>query len=267
MLQKHMDISIIIPNYQSEHYLARCLASLQKHLMLVSHEIIIINNDPEPITIIAPTENIHILNAEKNNGFAGACNAAASTALGSVLFFLNPDTEIISGNLAELLTSLQDPTVGIVSPQLLTTSQDVQPWSAGYEITLQELLRNKFGLVRSKKLWEKNIQTQPDWTSGAALAIKRELFDKLGGFDENFFMYFEDVDLCKRVKKEGLQIISLPTIQILHIGGQSASSTREQKKCYYDSQDYYFKKHFGTFQLYLLKILRVFFLLLKRTQK
>jgi hypothetical protein len=259
-----MDISVIILNYKSEQHLANCVQSLQKYLSAISHEIIIVNNDPILITRVLPNEHLQILNNPSNEGFAKACNKGATLAQGDLLFFLNPDTEIISGKIIDLITAFQDPSVGIVSPQLITTDGTIQPWSAGYKINLLEIILNNLGVVRSKKFWSTNNLSEPDWTSGAALIIKSTLFKKLNGFDEHFFMYFEDVDLCKRVREQLLHVVIMPTIKILHLSGQSSSSSNQQKKYYYASQDYYFKKHFGSFSLFFLSSLRGLFLFFKR---
>lgn len=261
-----MDISIIIPNYKSERYLSPCVKSLLAHTLDVSCEIIIINNDTAHIKSILPGKNLHIINNETNEGFARACNKAAAIAQGKMLFFLNPDTRIISGSIKSLADTIHDSSVGIVSPQIITPSGEIQAWSAGYEISLWEILCNNFGFIRSKRLWEKNSKAQPDWTSGAALAINQSLFKKITGFDENFFMYFEDVDLCKRVRDESLKILILPSVQVLHVGGQSSSCSIQQKKYYYASQDYYFKKHFGLFSLFFLTLLRRLALPFKKLQ-
>jgi len=260
---KLMDISIIILNYKSERHLGRCIESLQKYLSVISHEIIIVNNDAEPLTSTLPLENLQIINNPINEGFAKACNRGAKISQGKILFFLNPDTEILSGNFTDLVAAFNDSSVGIVSPQLINTAGAVQPWSAGYKINLSEVILNNLGFIRSKKLWKNNLATAPDWISGAALAINSELFKKINGFDENFFMYFEDVDLCKRVKEESLSVSILPTLKVLHLSGQSSSSLNQQKKYYYASQDYYFKKHFGLLSLNILRVLRKLMLLLK----
>ena len=260
-----MDISIIIPNYQSEHYLPSCINSLLIHMdNKMLYEIIVINNDLNKISTISANENIRVIENNNNDGFAKACNKGAAFARGKVLFFLNPDTKFESGNIADLINAFSDSTVGIVSPQLLTPNNRIQPWSSGYKITLLEIILNKLGLVRSKKLWQKNTSAVPAWISGAAMAINKNLFEKIKGFDENFFMYFEDVDLCKRVADESLTMLILPSVQILHLGGQSFSSSIQQKKYYYASQDYYFKKHFSLFSVLMLKIFRSIFLFFKK---
>lgn len=261
-----MDISIIIPNYKSQDCLPRCLDSLRKGIdpEAVKYEIILINNDEVPITTVLTDNTIAIINNPINNGFAGACNKGAAAAQGRILLFLNPDTELISGTITDLISTFDDEKVGVVSSQLILSSGDVQPWSAGCEITLPEILLNNFGFIRSKSFWKKNPKNNPAWVSGAALTIRKKFFQELAGFDENFFMYFEDVDLCKRAREASKTILILPSVKFLHLGGHSCASSAQQKKHYYASQDYYFKKHFGLFSLFLLRLIRGLVLSLKR---
>ena len=259
-----MDISFIILNYKSEHYLIDCIKSLRENISsAVSHEIIIINNDSNKIQSIPEDSNLHIIENGINDGFAKACNKATSLAKGKILFFLNPDTKIISGDFLDLINAFTDSDTGIVSPELIMRDGKIQPWSTGYNITLWEIICNNLGSTRSRQLWTNDNKNNPDWTSGAALAINNKLFTKIKGFDENFFMYFEDVDLCKKVTNLNLKIKILSSIKILHFSGQSSSSLSQQKKYYYKSQDYYFKKHFGLFSMLLLRVLRNSISLLK----
>lgn len=96
-----------------------------------------------------------------------------------------------------------------------------------------------------------------DWVSGAALSCRREVFEKLGGFDEQFFMYFEDVDLCLRAKKRGWEVWYLPECKIYHLRGKSQpAKSRKKAKVYYQSQDYFFQKHRGKIYSLLVKLIR-----------
>lgn len=129
-------------------------------------------------------------------------------------------------------------------------------------MTLWDLIGNNIGFQRSKKIWESKEKIPCDWVSGAALFIRRELFQKLGGFDENFFMYYEDIDLCRRAKKIGSEVIHFPVVEIRHFGGKSflKNSDGLQKKYFYNSQDYYFKKHFGRKTAFITRLLRKIFI-------
>jgi GT2 family glycosyltransferase len=254
-----MDISFIIVNYESRQFLERCLASIRNHTPAATCEIILINNDALPLENLP---DVKIIEAGSNGGFAKACNAGGREARGEFLFFLNPDTEILDFSFDSIAQALRNPAIGIAAPRLLTSSGAVQPWSIGYAITLLDTLRNNFGYIKSRRLWSETASGEVAWTSGAALAISKKLFAQCGGFDENFFMYFEDVDLCLRVQLSGKKIMLLPDIRIMHIGGQSVLDVKKQKQDYYRSQDYYFQKNFGTLPAFLIKFLRKTFLFL-----
>jgi GT2 family glycosyltransferase len=261
-----MIISFIIVNHKSEQLLKRCIESIFEHAPLPSYEIIVVNNDNS--SLVNPFDNnpcIKIINASENRGFASACNLGAKEATGEVLFFLNADTEFLTSNVECVVQKLNDPMIGIVAPKLILPNGKSQSWSVGYDITLWDTIKNNFGCIKSRHLWETAATTDVDWVSGAAFAISKKFFTECNGFDEKFFMYFEDVDLCKRVRRLNKKIMLLPELRVLHIGGQSQSSTQKQKFYYYESQDYYFKKHFGSISASALKILRSLALFFNRS--
>ena len=251
-----MDISFIIINYRSRDLLKRCVESIFKYARNFSFEIIVVNNDEQPLINFLDSDKINITECNINNGFASASNLGARKANGKILFFLNADTELLDYSIADILKAFNDPAIGAAAPKLVVADMSPQPWGSGYEVSILDTLKNNFGLVKSRSAWLQEKTVFVDWASGAALAVPREIFEKCGGFDEKFFMYFEDVDLCKRIRHMDKKILLLPHIKILHTGGQSKSSAKEQKKQYYLSQDYYFKKNFGNIQACLIKFLR-----------
>jgi len=255
-----MNISFIIINYRSRDFLEHCIESIFKHADSFSFEIVIVNNDENPLEKISDSANVKIVEHNVNKGFAEAANLGAKQSCGKVLFFLNADAEVLDPNIKDILTAFNDVPVGAAAPKLVLPDGSPQSWGAGCEVTTWNIIKNNLGFIESKGLWQAENSQEIAWASGAALAVSKEVFNECDGFDENFFMYFEDVDLCKRIRNAGKKIMLLPHIKILHIGGQSKSSTKEQKKQYYESQDYYFKKHFGIFSVYTIKILRNFVL-------
>lgn len=260
-----MDISFIIVNYNSSQFLEKCLASLKKHALPLEWEVIIVDNDTVPLNSDHAYPNLKIINNTKNEGFGKACNIGAAASSGKVFFFLNPDTEVLTSELAAITKILQNPNIGIVAPLLVTPKGCPQPWRAGYDMTPWEMIRNNVCSGRIKDHWSQKDVTDADWVSGAAIAITKDLFSEIGGFDENFFMYFEDVDLCRRVKKRDRTIAINPQLKVLHIGGQSYPDTEKQKNNYYASQDYYLKKNFGLMQFISIKLLRLMVLTSQRT--
>ncbi|KKQ45180.1 MAG: glycosyl transferase family 2 [Candidatus Moranbacteria bacterium GW2011_GWC2_37_8] len=254
-----MDISVIIINYRSEKFLAPCISSVQTFFKNISYEIIIINNDSTSLKDIAEIPYVKVMNLPLNEGFATACNIGAEIAKSKILFFLNPDTQIANMIEDELISALNFPGVGIVAPTLILPNKEIQPWSAGQSLNLWALLKNNF--AENKHF--NNKEAAFDWVSGAAFFISKKLFTTINGFDEKFFMYFEDIDLCKRIRNKKFLIHRLSSFSVIHFGGQSYDNKALQKEHYYASQDYYFKKHFGILISYLVKVIRTISYLLR----
>jgi GT2 family glycosyltransferase len=239
-----MNLSFIIVNYQSEKYLKNCLSSIKEKILNLNYEIIVVNNSGIRLEVEPPGE-VRVMNTGKNVGFGAANNIGTKEAKGEILCFLNPDTEIISSNINDLLGEFgKDDKLAIIGPRLLTGDNEVQQWSAGAEVTLWDIVLNNFGIKRSKKIWESPGKIGCAWVSGAAMFIQKEVFEKIGGFDENFFMYFEDIDLCKRVRLAGYKVLYFPEFTIKHFGGKSFGIDKKKQKRYYrKSQWRYFKKY------------------------
>ena len=260
-MQNSKEISIIIVNYRSGHYLEKCLASVFRQIENKNFKITVVNNDESgDLSVLARNfPSIRLIEIGKNIGFGKAANLGAKNSKGNWLFFLNPDTELLSDYFKVLNNYQKNKTVGIMGPGLVDEKNRLQKWIAGSEATFFDLIGNNLGFPRSRKVWESQEPRKAAWVSGAAMAIKRDLFEKLGGFDENMFMYFEDIDICKRARMAGKKVVYFPKEKIRHFGGGSRQSKKEQKKHYYESQDYYFQKHYGKTCARLVRFLRKIF--------
>lgn len=283
--------SIIIVNYQSRVFLNSCLKSIDVFITPILKnelEIIIVNNDFEKLKL---NENFYfdlkIIENNENSGFGKAINKGFKIASGKFLFFLNPDTEFKNNSFKEVVNFFQkrnndNKILGlkileinkenvrnnnytlknkvISKPEILNKIQDdnysIQEWSCGYKTSLFKIIsRNSF----VKKPWLNDKITQVDWVSGCAMIVGKELFEKIGGFDDNFFMYFEDQDLCLRAEEIGARIFYFPLGEVFHWGGQSWDGKSGQKMEYFKSQDYFFEKHFGKWQVWVLRFFRWIF--------
>ncbi len=262
-----MKLSIVIVNYNSKKYLRECLFSIEKNIpkkfLLSEVEVVIVNNDKDALVLEKNFSlKIHIINLKENNGFGRANNVGVKKASGEFLFFLNPDTIIKDYNFFEIINFLEkNPSTGIIGPKIILKKENrPQPWTSGKKTTFWNIVfRNNFN-----KPWNKNKNVEVDWVSGTAFLTRKKDFEKIGGFDEKFFMYFEDQDLCLRIKKNGKKIIFYPDHKIIHLDGKSWSDEKRKKTFFYQSQDYFFKKHNPPWQGFLLKKIRVFFLYFQR---
>ena len=260
-MQNFKLLSIIIVNFKSQHLLEKCVASVYQNLNNQNFEIIVVNNDEEHVLseVKKKFPSLKILQQSANIGYGRAANQGARLAKGELFLILNPDTELLSNLNAISEIFSDDLEVGALSPKLVDEHGKTQAWIAGEEISLLSLIRNNLGLSKKKKAWESVNKKEVGWVSGAALFIRKEVFELAGGFDEKIFMYFEDVDLCKRLRNLGKKIIYLPDARIIHHGGKSFSEEKRKKNLYYASQEYYLRKHFGKSKAWILKILRLIF--------
>jgi len=262
-MQSFNQLSVIIVNYQSERYLKNCLASLYNWGKSLEIEVIIVNNNlPGRIDFIGRDfPEVKIIESGKNKGFGAGVNLGAKNSNGAYLLFLNPDTEMVGGSGGKVRELFEKrPQLAVIGAQMIDQTGQTQKWFAGAEISLWNLMLNNLGLSESRKIWLSSKAQKVDWVGGSAMFIKKENFESVGGFDENFFLYFEDMDLCKRIRAKGKYIMYLPEIKVKHFSGKSFSSKENQKKEYYQAQEYYFKKNRGKLQAELLKIMRKIFI-------
>jgi GT2 family glycosyltransferase len=254
------EISFIIVNFKSRELLPRCLSSIQK-LSGIRAEIILVNNDSEYLEALSSADfPIKIIQAPHNLGFGAGVNLGAQSTSGKYLFLLNPDAEIISAPFQDIFHEFgQNNNLAILGGKIVDDRGKIQPWIAGESITPLRIIKNNLGLSRDKQLQKQTDKLMVDWISGGAMLIRKDIFQKLGGFDEKMFMYFEDIDLCRHAKNQDFDLLYFPDLIIQHSGGASFKGKKEQKKYYYQSQEYYFKKHFGKLVSFLMKLLRLIF--------
>lgn len=261
-------VSIIIVNYNSAELLNDCLQSLIMHHNIENFEIIIVDNNSqenfiEDILKIYP--KINLIKLEENVGFSRANNIAAKQANGDLLLFLNNDTLFIENSIEKMEKYFnQNKSIGVLGPKLLNKDYSFQ-LSAGKLPTIFQEFKDKiiyffyrrFKTVNNllNKLFFKKI-LEVEWVTGACMMVSKDVFDLVNGFDDNIFLYFEDKDLCARIKKINKKIIYYPETSVIHLIGGSSSKTSKAliRKIYRKSQKYYYTKHLGKLQNILLNI-------------
>lgn len=262
-------VSIILVNFNGEDVLVNCLNSLEKFVPSHNSEIIVVDNNSQDnsINIIESNfPNIKLIKLSQNLGFGAGNNAGAKKAKGDFLFLLNTDTIVTSNflpHLLELMSSNLD--VGIIGPKLIFPD-------GRFQISFSPEI-NFVGEIKAKKMhktsYEKNKLNfiERDFQSikivdivvGAAFFIRKDLFDLLGGFDERFFMYFEESDLCKRVRDVGYQVLYTPHVSIIHLRGHSVKKSADKMSLEYRrSQIYYYHKHCQSWEILCLKMYLLF---------
>jgi len=252
-----MKFSIIVVNYKTKNLTENCINSIFTFFKN-DFEVILVDNNSSDGSIEYLERNfkdkIKIIKNNKNKGFGVANNIGVKIAKGECLFFLNSDT-IIKNDFLFSVDSLfnKDKKIGIISPELILKNGNRQNYAYGKFPKILNIIFNK---IKNREKNKNNI-IETDWVSGASLIIRKKIFNSVNGFDKNFFMYFEDIDLCKRVKELGYKIIVNLNFKIIHLGGQSIKIFTKRKKYYYLSQNYFYRKHHGFFKMLIIKTIRL----------
>jgi GT2 family glycosyltransferase len=205
-----------------------------------------------------------------NEGFGVAANQAVEACSAEYVLLLNADTVVQPGTLAALTNDLdRHPTAGLVGPRLVGPDSKVQPSCFPFPGPFYSLLQlsNLHAIIRSLPLlgccylpaWKHNSHRSVPWIQGAAMALRRKAFRAVGGFDPSFFMYFEDTDLCERLRKAGWEIHFDPSTSVIHVGGASTRKLRVQMMIrFYDSLILLYRRHCSRAKLQqLLVVLQV----------
>jgi exopolysaccharide biosynthesis WecB/TagA/CpsF family protein len=248
-----VDLEVVIVSHRDGRWLEPCVSSLASAAGACEYRATIVENGGSDIPL-APSRERRVLYVE-NRGFAAANNAGARDSPADMLLFLNPDTELVDGTLERLVhTMRQRPEVGLVAMRQVTADGTLWPSlhrfpSVGRALAAA-LASEKWPLLR-RRIGERVLETAAyesagkfDWTTGAALAVRREAFEAVRGFDERFFLFSEETDLCKRIQDDGWAAHAEPGITFVHHAGKAGvHPPREAQAAYARLQ--YARKHFG----------------------
>jgi GT2 family glycosyltransferase len=223
------DLAVIVVSHEQERFLPRCLSTLLEHAQGLSLDLVVVDNSASGAARELVEREFPQARAiaSENRGFAHACNLAATTCDAPWLLFLNPDTEVLEGSLAELAAGLPAET-GIAGVRQLDDSGGLIPTmrlfpsasrALGDSIGLERLPRRPDWLgERELRLDRYDTEFEGDWTIGSFMLVRREAFEAVDGFDQRFFLYSEEVDLCLRVRRAGWKVVHSPAVTILHHG-------------------------------------------------
>lgn len=254
-------VSVIIVNWNGGEMLLACLRSLQT-FCTYPHEVIVVDNastDNSVRSIQTHFPQVQLIANHHNRGFAAANNQGLARATGECIVFLNPDTELIQEPFLPLLESLQkNPAIGCIAPQLLnadrTPQLSVRPFPKFWDQVFILLKLRPFlsWTPLMKKYLGQTISASSDRLSvdqvmGAAMVLPRRVIDIVGGWDEQFWIWFEEVDLCYRLKQHGWQVMYQPATKIIHHGGSSFQQVFSWRKQWWLLQSLrrYITKHWA----------------------
>ncbi|MFH2044622.1 MAG: glycosyltransferase family 2 protein [Pseudomonadota bacterium] len=234
-----LDLSIIIVNWNSKTYLQKCIASVLHTIRGIKYEILVIDNasyDGTDEMLKQHYPSIHYIQSDMNLGFAKANNEAFLYSRGKYILFLNPDTEFHDNSIWTLYENLRTlPNTAMVGCKILNSDKTIQTSCIQAFPTILNQVFDSNALRRffpRSRLWgmkplftDSELPTKVDAISGACLMINRSVFEDVGMFTTDYFMYSEDVDLCYKVRKAGQNAYYIPAAKVTHYGGTSSSQS------------------------------------------
>ena len=261
---------VIIVNYRSARLVCELLESFARRGEGWVSGVIVVDNasrDGSVETLRAKASDlgigawVEVVDAGRNGGFGAGNNFGAAAALRAkncpeLLWFLNPDTLVDGADLAHALDWFErDARVGVVGTGL-DNGRGGQEVGAHRDATpISEFVRTggSFGVLKRWAVSDSSLDRpgSVEWVSGASLMMRTSTFEQLGGFDEGFFLYFEEIDLCRRARRAGWDVVYEPRVRVTHLESQTTGVQRDKRRprYWYESRRRYFVKHFGVMGL------------------
>jgi N-acetylglucosaminyl-diphospho-decaprenol L-rhamnosyltransferase len=263
-----IDLSIIIVSWNVADLLKACLDSIFAVSTALQIEIIVVDSASSDNTVSMMREHyprVKLLVQSENVGFPRGNNIGLKAASGRHLLLLNPDTEIIGDALATLVSYLDsNPHVGIIGPHTLNSDGTTQSTKRRFPTLTVGFFESTWLQKYAPKMVMHRYYAddvadgeigEVDWVQGSALMARRDVYTQIGGLDEGFFMYSEELDWCKRAKQAGWGVVYVGNAQITHHGGRSSAQIAAQKHIYFhQSKLRYFHKYHGWLAAQTLRI-------------
>ncbi len=257
-----MDLSIITVNYNVKEFLQNLIHSIHKAAGSLTYEIIIVDNassDGSVDFISQKFPEVKLIANDRNLGFGKANNQGLKIAKGNYILLINPDAIVSEDTFTNMISFFEShPSVGLAGCKILNPDGTLQlacrrsfpgPWTSFCKVTgLSNLFPNSRLFARYNLTYkDENESYEVDAISGSFMMMKREVYEKTGGFDEDYFMYGEDLDLCYRIQQAGYKVYYVHETQIIHYKGESTRrSGLDETKFFYDAMHLFVKKHLSS---------------------
>ena len=256
-------LTISITNFNTRHFLQMCLESIYKTTKEIPIEIIVVDNasiDGSPEVLEREFPQVKLIRNETDLGFGRANNKAIRVANGEYILILSSDVILLPQTLEKMVEFMDDnPNVGVVTPKLLNPDMTLQKSIAHFPTLKYELFLRLPYFSRYFDIYNFNhnkLQEIENFT-GACYLVRKKVIDQIGGFDEDFYLYVEETEWFFRMRKNGIRIYFLPQTEVIHYGGASTKNRIERTIMYYKSLLLFFKKAYGMFKLFLLRIISI----------
>jgi N-acetylglucosaminyl-diphospho-decaprenol L-rhamnosyltransferase len=250
-------LAVVVVNHNAGSFLPACLSSIYAAAGDLALDVVLVDNasvdgSTERVGHLHPS--LRVVKNRLNRGFAAAANQGIRATTASFVFLLNPDAEITGGSLASLVKVAADrPRAGILGPLVRNSDGSIQASARKVPDLLESLghaflgpfaPNNRFSRSYTMAEWDRSSEREVEWVSGCAMLVRRDAFEAVMGFDEGYFMYVEDVDICTRLRQAGWSVLFSPELEVVHETGVSARK-RSRRLAFEHSRSIYryFAKH------------------------
>jgi N-acetylglucosaminyl-diphospho-decaprenol L-rhamnosyltransferase len=253
------DLAVVVVNYNAGEYLARCVASVVEASGGLALDLLVVDNasrDGSARAAEARTPQVRLIDNPTNRGLSAAWNQGARAVDAPWILFLNPDAEIWQGDLRAFVKAGEvRPDVALVGPVIRNPDGTIYESGRGFPHVLEAVghaflgpfaPENRFTRAYRQTSWDRSTEREVDWVSGAAMLIRRSAFEQVGAFDEAFWLYGEELDLCTRLREAGWKVLVTPELEVVHEGGVSTGRSRRTHLMHSQSIYRYYRKHRAT---------------------
>jgi N-acetylglucosaminyl-diphospho-decaprenol L-rhamnosyltransferase len=252
------DLDIVIVNYNAGEHLHRCIDSILAHDNDdedVDVRIVVVDNashdgSAKQLVELHPFE---LIENEENRGFAAAANQGILAGTAPYVFILNPDAEVSAGTLSAFVKLADDrPMAGVIGPLVRDPDGSIYPSArkipsigeaVGHAFLHPFAPDNWFSRAYTMTDWDRASEREVSWVSGSCMLLRRDALEQVGLFDEGYFMYAEDADLCTRMRSAGWNVLFTPELEVTHVRGVSTGNSRRMIREHSRSIYRYFSKH------------------------
>lgn len=214
------------------------------------------SHDRSPRLAVARTPQVRLIESPTNRGLSAAWNQGAGAVDAPWILFLNPDTQICRGDLGAIVrVGEHRPDVAVLGPVIRNPDGTIYESGRVFPSVVQAVGHaffgpfapgNRFTRAYRQTSWDRSTEREVDWVSFAAMLIRRSAFDRVGAFDERFWLYGEELDLCTRHRDAGWKVLATPALEVLHVGGVSTGRSRRTHLMHSQGIYRYYRKHRAT---------------------
>jgi N-acetylglucosaminyl-diphospho-decaprenol L-rhamnosyltransferase len=251
------DLAVVIVNYNAGQFLGRCLSSVTAAAGDGAVEVVVVDNasrDGSAAAAVGARPEVRLIENPHNRGFAAAANQGIAATEAPFVFLLNPDAEISAGTLPALVkVAREHPRAGAIGCLVRNPDGTIQPSARRVPRLFEALMHaflgpfvpwNRWTRSYTMAAWDRTSEREVEWISGSAMLLRREALHEVGAFDEGYFMYVEDVDLCTRLRAAGWKVLFSPEVEVVHeIGVSARGQSRRMAFAHSASINRYFEKH------------------------